>query len=190
VRREGSLPSHSLVTPLVGSLTQEKDVRETLQGTSAACLVFGPRPPYSDIFCAGATQVVVAEMARLSVPRVLCQTGAMIGDYRPNRTWAFELMGKLNRRSQPAVLQDRVAQEEIVRSSGLAWTLVKPPRLTAGTRKAHIRVGPEVRVGLLSSVPRSNLASLFVEEFLRPRFERQTVFVRGQIGGLAWLRAR
>lgn len=74
---------------------------------------------------------------------------------------------------------DREHQEAIVRESGLRWTIVKPPRLTESARRPVVHPGSEVRVGLLSSVSRLDLARLIVDEIEAPRFAGQAVFVAG-----------
>jgi putative NADH-flavin reductase len=167
------------VAQVVGPLTSEEAIRQTLRGSDAACLVFGPRPPYTDVFCADATRRIVSGMKALHITKVVCQTGAMIGDYDKNRTLAFQLMAGLFRHRRPVVYQDRLDQENIVRQSHLSWTLVKPPRLTDDTVSRHLRVGPEIRVGLMSSVSRVDLGRLLVEEVLHPRLEGAVVFMCG-----------
>src|SRR3989344_3082577 len=58
----------------------------------AVGIVFGPRPPFTDIFCAETTKNIIKTMKRLKINRLICQTGAMIGDYRQNRSFWFQLM--------------------------------------------------------------------------------------------------
>jgi len=47
--------SPEILTVIRGTFDDEEALRLTLENTNAACCVFGPRPPYRDIFCAGAT---------------------------------------------------------------------------------------------------------------------------------------
>jgi putative NADH-flavin reductase len=162
-----------------GSLLESRDVDRTIAGTAAVCSVFGPRPPYTDVFCAAATGQIVRSMERFGVTRILCLTGAMIGGYHANRTWPFRLMTGLFRRQMPAIAGDRAEQERIIQESGLEWTLLKPPRLTNGPRSRQFHAAPDLRVGLLSSVSRQDLADFIVEEILAPRHPRQVLFLSG-----------
>ena len=177
-RRPNSVGGHG-VEECVGALTDARTVDRTLNGCVAACVVIGPRPPYTEIFCADATRAIVEGLKRTGCRRIICQTGAMIGDYRENRSRLFELMAKTWQRRQPRPHADRVEQERVVREAGLDWTIVKPPRLTSGGPSTALRVGPTVRVGLLTSVSRGDLGELIVREIREPRFSRQVVFVRG-----------
>lgn len=162
-----------------GALLSREPVECTITGSDAVLCLFGPRPPYTDIFCAGATEGIVAAMRRAGVPRLLCLTGAMIGDWPANRSFLFGLLAAFFRSRLPALAADRRGQEEIVRASGLEWTLVKPPRLTAGRAVGRVRVGPALRVGLMSRISRADLSELMLDELEGRRFVRETVFVIG-----------
>ncbi len=163
---------------LEGSLSNRDDVLATLQGCSAAVCVFGPRPPYRDIFCAEATATIVAAMHKIGVRRLVCQTGGMIGEYRSNRTLTFQLMTDMFRRRSPELATDREGQERVVMESGLSWTIVKPPRLADGDAKGRWQAGPDVRVGMLSSITRADLAAFLLEEALASTHVGQAVFIR------------
>lgn len=78
-------------------------------------------------------------------------------------------------------MEDRREQEELTRASGLRWTIFKPPRLTMGAPHRHVIIGPHVRSGLLSHIPRADLARLLIEEVEHSHFRNRTVFLRGSI---------
>jgi uncharacterized protein YbjT (DUF2867 family) len=180
VRRAGSLGESEDVTEIVGTLDSAPDIDRTFEQCTAACLVFGPHPPHAEVFCAEATRMILAGMERQCVRRIICVTGAMIGAYPQNRTWVFNQATAVYQRRQPEPHQDRVGQEELIRQSGFSWTLVKPPRLTDRGPGGALRAGPDVSVGLISTVSRRELAEVLVDEALNPRFEGQAVFLKGQ----------
>lgn len=166
------------VVVLEGVLSKHEDVMATLQGCRAVICVFGPRPPYADIFCEHATSVIVSAMQRLGMRRLVCQTGGMIGEYRANRTFPFQLMADIFKRHSPQVASDREGQERVVMHSELAWTIVKPPRLTDDAAKGEWQAGKDVRLGMLSSISRDDLADFLLTETVRPQYIGQAVFVR------------
>ncbi len=179
-RRYGSIdPGLPRIEVLQGSVLSAEDVLATLRGCGAAICVFGPRPPYADIFCKAATANIVSAMRQLGIQRLVCQTGALIGEYRANRTLPFQVMGDMSNRRWPQQAHDRKEQEQVVTHSGLAWTIVKPPRLTNGRAKGKWAAGPDVRVGMLSSIAREDLAAFLLAETLMPRYIGQAVFIRG-----------
>ena len=63
-------------------------------------------------------------------------------------------------------------------TSGLDWTIVKPPRLTNSSQQERDVAGPNLPVGLLSSVSRAALATFMLDEVVHPRFMNQRVVVR------------
>lgn len=166
------------IEALEGSLSNAEDVRQTLLGCAAAVCVFGPRPPYVDVFCEQATANIIAAMQQLGIRRLLCQTGGMIGDYRANRTLPFQWMADAFCKHSPQIAADRLGQERVVMQSGLDWTIVKPPRLTDGAAKGGWMAGADVRLGILSSITREDLSVFLIGEIEHPQFIVQAVFVR------------
>lgn len=64
-------------------------VVETVADSVAVCCLIGPRPLYTDIFCAKATTAIIAAMKQAGCKRLVCQTGAMIGP-APSRSHSME----------------------------------------------------------------------------------------------------
>lgn len=164
---------------ITGSLDDPKALDLVLEGADAVSIVFGPRPPHADAFCAAATKAILAAMNRVGIGRLVCQTGALIGEYPQNRSLPFRWMAKIYQRSQPDGAADRAEQERLIKESDLEWTLIKPPRLTNGLRSKRFRAGAGLKVGLLSSVSRADVAALTLREILEAKHMREAVFLAG-----------
>ena len=178
VRNANSMAIKSgLLEVIEGPLSSADHVELCLKDCGAAICVFGHRPPYADIFCEAATTTIVRAMQKLMIKRLVCQTGGMIGDYPANRTLPFRLMVAAFNRRLPLVASDRTGQENAVKQSELDWTIVKPSRLTNGKAHGKWFAGTDVRVGLLSSIARDDLAEFLLQEILNPQFTRQAVFI-------------
>lgn len=160
-----------------GSLDSMADVAATLVGTAAACCVFGPRPPYAEAFCARGTAQVVAAMKAAGVRRLVCLTGAMVGELPPNVSLPMRVLAGLFRRRRPHIAADGAEQERVVMTSGLGWTIVKPPRLTDGAGTGRVRAEPALRVGLMSRISRSDLAAFLLDELVSSHHLGQRVYV-------------
>ena len=154
------------------------ELRIAIRGADGVVIVFGPRPPYAEIFCAEATKHIIRAMEAEGVRRLICQTGAMIGDYAPNRSFFFKIMSGSFRKSNPQGYQDRVEQEEMVMKSALDWTIVKPPRLTMSQKDLKVKAGENTKVGLLSSASRKSVAKFMINELLCPEHLGQAVFLK------------
>ena len=159
---------------------------EAVIGSDAVLVAFGPRPPSEAPFCAADTGKILAGMARHGVNRLVCVTGAMVGDYPRNRTRVFQCLAAWIQRRYPELMEDRARQEALIRASGVNWTIFKPPRLRDGKPGGGVEVGAGVRAGLLSSISRMDLARTMVEEAEHGKFTRQCVFVKSGIR--AWAR--
>ena len=75
VRAGSTLGLHGpLVAELTGSLTQEENLDAVLEDADAAILVFGPRPPFEDVFCAEATFTITLPPSASSIPSTTTST--------------------------------------------------------------------------------------------------------------------
>ena len=162
-----------------GTLDDAQAIRAVVASSDAVCCVFGPRSPYTEIFCAHGMELILDAMRSEGVRRLICQTGAMVGERLKNRTIWFEHLARAFEQRQPEAAEDRRRQEAVVRASETDWTIVKPPRLTDGKRTGRAWIGTDLRVGLLSKISRSDLAEVIVDEIDRPRHQSEAVFVLG-----------
>lgn len=154
------------------------DLRKTIKGSNGVIIVFGPRPPYKEIFCEQITKNIVKVMEELKIKRLICQTGAMIGDYSKNRSLFFELMSQMFRNNNPLGYKDRLLQEKVIKESVLDWTIIKPPRLTKDNNQYKIIVGIDIIIGLLSSISRESLTKFIIRELINPKFIRKSIFIK------------
>jgi putative NADH-flavin reductase len=151
------------VTVVVGNLLDRADVERAIAGTEAVIITIGARLNSPDVFCAEATQNIIEAMKAQGVRRLICQTGAMIGDY-PHLSWFMRLMKDSSQKQQPELAEDRAEQEQRVMASDLDWTLVKPPRLANGKTRGHVHSGVTLKVGAMSSLSRSDLGRFLIEQ--------------------------
>jgi putative NADH-flavin reductase len=174
----GALSAEGGVEVRVADLSSGEQVRSALAGADAAICAIGPRPPYREAFCAEATRNIVEGMRLEGVDRLVCLTGAMIGDYPSQQRAAMRWMAGQFRKRNLEVAQDRDGQEAAVDASNLSWTIVKPPRLTDGPPRGRYEAGERVRVGLMSSVTRADLAAFMVRAAESGEYTSQRVFIR------------
>lgn len=103
------------------------------------------------------TANIVAAMQRHGVKRLVCQTTLGVGESWANLNfrWKYVMFGLLLR----AAYRDHVRQEEVVRQSGLDWTIVRPSAFTDAPAVRPVRNGfpPETR-DLALTVPRAEVA--------------------------------
>lgn len=182
--RDGDLSSEDLfgATLVYGKPTDGAAVEKTLAGCDAVVCVFGQRPPYKDIFCDKATQEIITAMLSKNITRLVVQTGGMIGKYSQNRSLLFNAVAKLIQQKNPDMMRDRNAQESQIINSTLSWTIVKPPRLTNDPATGKYAADTDVRLGLLSSIARADLADFLLTVATSNLHNREIVFVRKSRG--------
>jgi len=161
-----------------GTFYDPRLLQDAVEGVDAVCSFLGPRPPRTEVFCAAATQAILNAMKVHGVLRLACVTGAMVSASPGFVSVPARLMAALFRLARAQVAADRVSQEAIVRSSATSWTLFKPPRLHTGPRSVRLAIGPDVRVGLLSSLSYTDLAVVILDAIEKSQFIRQSLFVR------------
>lgn len=151
-------------------------LRKVVEGSDAVVVAVGPRPPYREKFCEAATKQILLRMHETAVPRIVCVTGAMIGD-PGRRSLLFERLKQSVARKTPEAFADRAAQEAVIRQSNSEWTIIKPPRLRETKARRTYQVGEQLKVGLLSSIGRKDLAEFILDEIEHPRFVRKAVVI-------------
>jgi putative NADH-flavin reductase len=151
---------------------------QAVAGADGVCCFLGPRPPNTDVFCAAATEAILDAMVRHGVQRFACVTGAMVAPSTAHVSLAARLLARAFSLARAPVAADRVSQEAIVRASVTSWTLFKPPRLHGGPPSHGIAIGPDVRVGLLSSLSRTDLAIAILDAIESGQFIRESVYAR------------
>lgn len=89
------------------------------------------------------------------VSRLVQVTGAIIGHPRAKLGALYRF---IEGRVPAADLADRREQERLVQNSGLAWTLLRPTRLTNGRGRGHWRHDPTALVGAFAHIARRDVA--------------------------------
>jgi putative NADH-flavin reductase len=76
-----------------------------------------------------------------------------------------------------AAYADAAAMEDVIRSSGLSWTLVRPPRLTEGPRTWRYRVSIDQNVRGGRRISRADVAALMLHAIADPSTSGHTLGV-------------
>jgi len=123
VRSPGSIAlKNEKLTVLKGNATDENQLFDAIQNHAAVLSALGPRKPFkpSSLLHDSALATTRA-MNRSGVKRLVVLSAAAHFPGLPNRIVSFILRNHM---------RDSLRMEEIVRSSGLDWTIARPPRLT------------------------------------------------------------
>jgi putative NADH-flavin reductase len=123
----------------------------------------------------GGTTHVVAAMQAVGVRRFVCITGIGAGDSKGHGGFLYD------RIIQPLLLneiyKDKTRQEEVVKKSGLDWTIVRPAMLTNGPRTGSFRVLTNLTGVTASKVSRADVAEYILRSLGDPKTYRSTVLL-------------
>jgi len=144
-----------------GNLLDVDELAEVLRGQDAIVSAFGPRVPITNgdshlLRRFGTTLTIAMEKARVR-RAIIVSTAFLFKDSIIPPTCLF---GRL---FFPSVVEDATAMEDVIATSGLDWTLVRPPRLTDGPRTGDYRVreGHLPRFGFTAS--RADVADYMIK---------------------------
>jgi putative NADH-flavin reductase len=175
-RNSISFPDENL-SIFEGSVLNIDDVRLAIENSDYVVSALGTKPPFTDIFCFDALKNIIYAMYDYNVRRLICITGAMIGDFTPNQSKFMKFMTNRFNKRKPLIALDRLKQETVVKASELAWTLIKPPRLTNGSLTEY-SIGEALKITAFSSISRKSLAAAIINLIDDNTTFRKSFFVK------------
>ena len=180
------LPAAASVRLVCGDVMNAADVAAVMPGQDAVivslgnsqnpfALMLGARRTTPKNVCEVGTRHIVAAMQASGVGRVLVVSAFGVGDTRVQLPFAFKLFYRTVLREHMA---DKERQEQLVKSSGLDWTLVQPVGLTdkPATRQWLADTRGVIRRPEMS---RADVAGFLVSALANPDHSRRTVALSG-----------
>ncbi len=132
---------HERLALVQGDAMNAADVAATVEGCEAVLSVLGQTKGSPAILQTVATQHIVTAMKAYGVTRVISLTGAGVRDPNDKPKLIDRVFGLLLATLARSVIRDANAHAEVLRGSGLAYTIVRGPRLTEGPRTGVYKVG-------------------------------------------------
>jgi len=115
------------------------------------------------------TAIVVAAAQEIGVKRYIAMSAAMVAlDWK---FFKYVLRPLLFRN----ILAEHLRVEEIVKATGLKWTIVRPPRLTNSPAKGYLASLQLLRSSF--SAARADVAAFIADEIEKNSYVREPVFV-------------
>jgi len=153
------------LTVITGNVLTQADVDKTVAGADAVICTLGNTRNNPDMVVSRGTQQVITAMQQQGIPRLLVVSSLGVGDSKQNLSLILRLLMQTFLRK---VFKDKEAQEQLVRNSGLTWTIVRPGGLTDEPRTGSYQVG--VDSTLRGRVSRADVADFVLRELTRNAF--------------------
>lgn len=147
---------------VTGDLQSADAVASVIQGADAVISVIGHVKGSPATLQTDATRSMIEGMRAHGVTRILSLTGGGVPFEKDEPKAADRVIAWLLRRLSGTVLDDALAHAELLKSSGLDWTIVRGPRLTDSPHRGEYRVG-WVGVNASTSIGRADLADAIID---------------------------
>jgi len=182
-RSASSIPiENERLERITGDATDRTALLNALEGVDTVIVTLGI-PPSLGAAMSGtrlfstATRALIDAMKERGVRRLVVITGIGAGDSRghggPLYDWlVFPLLLK-------RVYDDKDVQEQMIRQSGLDWTIVRPGLLTNGPETGRYRTLLDPAQWSAGQISRADVADFLVKEATGPRFTGRTPVLVG-----------
>lgn len=160
---------------LQGDLLNAAELRQVIDGHDGVLSAFGPRVPVAKSdsnLLERFARVLTDAMLSTTVKRAVIVSTAFL--FRNAILPPAHLVGKL---FFPRIVADSAAMEQIVASSALNWTLVRPPQLTDKPRTGRYRVRDGHLPVFGSSIARADVADFMIRCMDDPASSRKIMGV-------------
>jgi putative NADH-flavin reductase len=153
-----------------GDATDRAAVSEAMNECDAVISVLGARGP------------VMAEAARAIVDAAK-QTGServvMLSSFAVARDRLTPVTKVVTGMAMGSQIKDKTAGEEVLRASGLDWTIVYPTKLTNGPKTEASVVPESQKVRLSQKISRAGVASFLLQAATEDLYSRSGVVITG-----------
>ena len=152
-----------------GDVLDPEQVFNTVSGADAVIVSLGNTANNPDGVVAKGTANVVDAMQKTGVARLIVVSSLGVGESKDQVAFAFKaIMATVLRKA----MQDKEAQEKLVKASGLDWTIVRPGGLTDGPRTGNYHYGmdPKITAGQVS---RADVAEFILKQLTDTQFLRK-----------------
>ena len=164
--------THKRLSIFVGDVYDRSLVTQAMKDQDAALITLGSSKLTGDLRSKGTKNVVTA-MKQQGVDRLICQTTLGAGDSIDNLNflWRYIIFGIILR----FVMKDHIIQEEIVKKSGLDWTIIRPSAFTDELASHKYKHGfdPKHRE-LTLKIPRVEVAEFMLKNLIDLQYIRKT----------------
>jgi uncharacterized protein YbjT (DUF2867 family) len=153
-----------------GDATDRATLSQALNGAAAVISVLGARGPVM----AEATRSLVDVAEHEGPDRVI-----MLSSFAVARDRLTPVTKLVTRIAMGPQIADKTAGEEVLRASGLDWTIVYAAKLTDGTKNEATVVPERKKVGLSQTISRQAVASFLLQAATEDLYSRSSVVITG-----------
>lgn len=179
VRHPARLPAGVALEAIEGDVFNAEQVADAIAGRQAVLSALGANHLKRSQLLEKAMKNIVAGMKLHSVSRLIvlgaAGTAPGAGRYQTGLTNLIFWTARHTVLRHP--YQSQAAQERVIASSGLDYTIVRPTRFTDGPLTRRYRVLPDALPSHGLRISRADVAHFMLLELTDPRFHRQGPYI-------------
>ena len=164
-------PAPAGLTLIQGDVQEFARVEETLHGADVVVVSLGNTANNPDMIVSTGTRRIVEAMQANGPRRLLVITSLGVGDSKDQVPFVFRM---LMRTMLAKAMADKEVQEDLVRASGLDWTIIRPGGLTDGPATGSYRVGPKL---MAAQVARADVAAFVLTQLTDRQYLHQAIAI-------------
>ena len=169
--------NHKNLSIVQGDILNFEDVLQTVGGCDIVVSLFGHVKGSPEWLQTDGTQNIVTAMKKFNIGRVISLSGGGLPfPEKDEPKFADKMIRTIMKIVVPKVLNDAIRHHEILKSSGVKWTIVRGPRLTDDAKIGTYRVG-WVGVNASTKISRADLADFLLKQVENEQFNGQMPFV-------------
>ncbi len=178
VARDVSRVQTDNVEAVSATLDDERAMRDAIRGADIVFCAIGAPPSSKDMVRSRATAAIIAAMRAENVQRLVALSSHGVGQERLELPWFFRFVVLpffLER-----VFADHDTQEKLLLTSGLDYTIVKPPHLKNGKSFGPLMHGPSDTSPIANGrmkITRDDVAGFMVQVAQENQYLRSAVSV-------------
>lgn len=163
------------VRVISGDALDSAAVSPAVAGQDAVASVLGTASLRQTTLFSESTRILLGEMHRHAVRRLVCVTGVGAGDTRGHGGFWYDRV--IYPLFTKRLYDDKDRQEVLIRQSGLDWTLVRPAPFRTHAPPGRLRAVTTTTNVTLWGVSRLEVATFLIDELEQNRYVRQAVFI-------------
>ncbi len=160
-----------------GDARDEKDLSRAIAGCDAVISSLGTAmSPFREVtMLSTATRALVSVMTAQNIERLVCITGLGAGDSRGHGGFFFDrvFLPLMLRK----VYEDKNRQEDVIRASGLAWTIIRPTVLNDKPARGRVRALTDLSDVHGGSIARADVAQFVVQQLTTDAWLRKAPLI-------------
>ncbi len=154
---------HADLHVVQGDMTDFAQIAQAVRGADAVLSTLGPaKGSPSDLLTVSARNIIAA-MKAANVRRLITVTGAGVSVEGDPESFGRTVMMTLLKLMAGKVLEDSNSSVNLIRESGLDYTIVRVPRLTDGAQIGGYRSGI-LQMGGNSTISRADVADFMLKQ--------------------------